>query len=155
MKEYFYQTLSVITFLSIADLIVTKSKNGKIVKTIISLISVTALSLPIISIVKNVKLSNENFNYVQNYNEYLLELQEEVYKKTIKKALFDAQIDNFELEFEFSSDDNIFKLEKIIIIFENEVINDNNEHIDMTERVNLALKNTVNLSGVTIEIETK
>ena len=149
MKEYFYQTLSVITFLSIADLIVTKTKNGKIVKTIISLISVTALSIPIISIVKNVKITNENYTLVENYNEYLLN------QNSIKKALIDAEIDNFELKFEFSSSENLFKLEKIIIIFENEVINDNSEHIDMTERVNLALKNTINLSGVTIEIEAK
>lgn len=155
MNEYFIQTLSVITFLAMADLLVTKSSNGKLVKTVISLISVTTLAIPIVSIIKNVDFSSDNFNYNENYNEYLLNLEEEVYIKRIKKALYDAEISDFELSIEFSGGENPFLLNKITVIFINGVINSKSEHIDMTERVNLALKNVINLSGVTVEIETK
>lgn len=155
MDRYFIQALSAITFLAVIDLLVSKSNNGKTVKTVISLISVTILAVPIVTIIKNFTFTSdiEFINY--DYTEYLLNLEKEVYKNRIEKALNTSDIEYESVDFEFSNENNPFKLEKIVIKPHGNVIIGSEEHINMSERVNLALENVINLSEVEIKIEAK
>ena len=62
MNSFFVEALSAITFLAVFDLLISKSNNGKLVKIVISLISVTILAFPIVSIVKNFSLPTNSYN---------------------------------------------------------------------------------------------
>lgn len=153
MKEYFYQTLSIITFLALVDLLISKSSNGRLVKAVISLISVIALAIPIVSIINNVDFSVSDDLITQNYNQYLLELEEKTYKEKVSKILANEELYPLDIIIEFSKDENSYKVEKIKLIFEKGVITSESEHINMTDRVELVLNSKINLSGVTVEIE--
>ena len=153
MKEYFYQTLSIITFLALVDLLISKTSNGRLVKAVISLISVIALAIPIVSIINNVDFSVSNDLITQNYNQYLLELEEKTYKEKVSKILANEELYPKDIIIEFSKDENLYKVEKIKLIFEKGVITSESEHINMTDRVELVLNSKINLSGVTVEIE--
>ena len=148
MKEYFYQTLSVITFLALLDILVSKSSNGRVVKTVISLISVIALAIPIVSIINNVNFSINGDSANQNYTKYLHELEEKV-----RSALSYEKLYPKDIIIEFLDSENSFTVNKIILIFEKGVITSESEHINMTDRVISVINNKINLSGVTIEIE--
>lgn len=89
MKDYFIATILIILFLSIVDLIVTKSKNGKVVKMVISLVSVTLLSAPIVSIVKNGSINFDSYTIDYEYSNHLLNLESSIIKSKIKTALND------------------------------------------------------------------
>jgi hypothetical protein len=153
MKEYFYQTLSIITFLALVDLLISKSSNGRLVKAVISLISVIALAIPIVSIINNVDFSVSDDLITQNYNQYLLELEEKTYKEKVSKILANEELYPKDIIIEFSKDENSYKVEKIKLNFEKGVITSESEHINMTDRVELVLNSKINLSGVTVEIE--
>lgn len=153
MKEYFYQTLSIITFLALVDLLISKTSNGRLVKAVISLISVIALAIPIVSIINNVDFSVSDDLITQNYNQYLLELEEKTYKEKVSKILANEELYPKDIIIEFSKDENSYKVEKIKLIFEKGVITSESEHINMTDRVELVLNSKINLSGVTVEIE--
>ena len=118
MKEYFYQTLSIITFLALVDLLISKTSNGRLVKAVISLISVIALAIPIVSIINNVDFSVSDDLITQNYNQYLLELEEKTYKEKVSKILANEELYPKDLIIEFSKDENSYKVEKIKLIFE-------------------------------------
>lgn len=153
MKEYFYQTLSLITFLALVDILVSKSSNGRVVKTVISLISVTALAIPIVSIIKNVDFSLNEDIANENYTKYLLELEEKTYKEKVRSALSYEELYPKDIVIEFLDEKNSFTVNKIILIFEKGVITSEDEHINMTDRVISVLNSKINLSGVTVEIE--
>lgn len=153
MKEYFYQTLSVITFLALLDILVSKSSNGRVVKTVISLISVIALAIPIVSIINNVNFSINGDSANQNYTKYLHELEEKTYKEKVRSALSYEKLYPKDIIIEFLDEKNSFTVNKIILIFEKGVITSESEHINMTDRVISVINNKINLSGVTIEIE--
>ena len=153
MKEYFYQTLSINTFLALVDILISKTSNGRLVKAVISLISVIALAIPIVSIINNVDFSVSDDLKTQNYNQYLLELEEKTYKEKVSKILANEELYPKDIIIEFSKDENSYKVEKIKLIFEKGVITSESEHINMTDRVELVLNSKINLSGVTVEIE--
>ncbi len=153
MDRYFIEALSAITFLAVIDLLISKTNNGKAVKTVISLISVTILAVPIVSIIKNFAITNDTISIDYDYSEYLLNLEKEVYKNKIEKALKRSEIEYESIYLEFSNGENPYELKKIVIKLNIEVINGSEEHINMSERVKLSLENVINISEVEIKIE--
>lgn len=155
MNSFFVEALSAITFLAVFDLLISKSNNGKLVKIIISLISVTILAFPIVSIVKNFSLPTNSELADKNYSEYLFNLEKDVSKNKVEKALLKGNVEYEKVILEFEEKDGLYTLNKITIKPLKTVINGSEEHINMLERVNLTLKTIINLSEVDILIETK
>ncbi len=155
MNSFFVEALSAITFLAVFDLLISKSNNGKLVKIVISLISVTILAFPIVSIVKNFSLPTNSELTDKNYSEYLFNLEKEVSKSKVEKALLKGNVEYEKVILEFEEKDGLYTLNKITIKPLKTVINGSEEHINMLERVNLTLKAIINLNEVDILIETK
>ena len=86
MNGYFLSTLSVIIILAFFDAIVSKTKNGKSVKIIISLFSTFLLLTPILKVFKGGDF-NSNLSSISYYEEYLNSLEDEVVLSKIKFAL--------------------------------------------------------------------
>ena len=153
MKDYFIATILIILFLSIVDLIVTKSKNGKVVKMVISLVSVTLLSAPIVSIVKNGSINFDSYTIDYEYSNHLLNLETSIIKSKIKTALNDINFVYEDVNLCVLSQNDSVELKKIIIKVKNEVIIGSDAHINMIESVKSALKNIIDTDLVVIEIE--
>lgn len=153
MNRYIIEALSAITFLAIFDLLISKSNNGKLVKVVISLISVTILAVPIVSIVKNFSISTNEYFADLEYAEYLLNIEKKVCQNKVEKALNSDDIEYKNVILEFEQKDGFYNLNKITIKLLKTVINGSEEHINMLERVNLTLKTIINLNEVEIVIE--
>ncbi len=154
MKEFFVSTLSAITLLALLDILVTKTKNGKVVKMVISLVATFLISVPIIKIFKGENNFNSYVTSDELYLKYLDNLEEETIKSEIKITL---NIANFKYKdicvlFEDGADGKILK--KLIIILDKGVIIDKNEHINMIENAKLLLEKVIDVNKVEIEIET-
>ena len=121
---------------------------------VISLISVTILGVPIVSIIKNFSFTSTESIAQVNYAEYLLNLEKEAYKNQIEKVLFSSEFEFESIEVEFEKADTYFYLNKIIIKPKKLVINGSIEHINMLETVNSILNSIINLSEVEVIIET-
>ena len=155
MHSYFISTLYSIAFLAILDIFISNSNNGKTVKIIISLISVVILAVPIVNVIKNFTFSEVEIESDFEYSEYLLKLEKNILNNKIESALKSASIEFSSIRLEFLDDENKLLLKKIFIKPKTSVLTGSDEHIDMAERVNLALKNIIELGVCEIEIETQ
>ena len=150
MNNFFLASLTSIAFLSILDVLVSKSKNGKLVKTVISIVAVCMLLTPILSIVKNFSLSNINeIDYEKDY----LELEGKIYTSNIKNVLLKAGYKVEGVEVEFSTENENSTLNKITIKFRNQVIIESGGHINMLDNVKTLLSGSINLDKVEVVIE--
>ncbi len=152
MNNLFVVSLTSITFLTMLDVIVSKTKNGKVVKTVISLVAVTILLTPIVSIIKNFDI-NYDISANENYQNYLIDFESKVYKSTIKSVLEKNGYEVQDVIISFS-EDNVYSPKKVTIKLKNTVINGQEEHINMIERVKTLLKTAINTENVEILIET-
>lgn len=153
MSGYLVSTLSIITVLAFLDILVSKTRNGRAVKTVISLITTFMLVLPVVSILKGEGFSNEVLDSNSFYDEYLVELEEKTVLSSIKFALNKGEFDFIDVATEYSTEKDEKYLKKIIIKLENKVISGSDEHINMLKEAKKLLENTVDLNEVEIEIE--
>ncbi len=153
MNKYFISTLSVIFLLSILDILVSKTKNGKAVRAVISLIATFILITPILSIFKvnsgeNLLLSDELYlNYLEN-------LEDETVRRKLKIALNIGDFEYLDLFVEFENDGRNKNLKKVTIILPKGVILGSDEHINMIEKAKTLLEKEIDVLKVKIEIET-
>ena len=153
MNGYFLSTLSVIIILAFFDAIVSKTKNGKSVKIIISLFSTFLLLSPILKVFKGGDF-NSNLSSISYYEEYLNSLEDEVVLSKIIFALNRGKLNFNDVLVVYENTESEKTLIKITIFLSESVINDENENINMLENVKKLLENTVDVNKVEIEIET-
>ena len=154
MNNYFYVTLSVIVFLAFLEILVSKTKNGRMVNSVISLLAVTMLLLPIVSLIKSDENLIKNDYYSEYANKYLIELEKKVVYNKIVAVLDSGDHKATKVELDFSIEDVSLTLEKITVYFDSTVINEKGEHIDMLESVKNSLSTVVDVQKVEIKIET-
>lgn len=152
MNEYFITTLSVALFLAVVDVLVSKTQNGKIVKSVISLILVTVLAVPIIKIIGNEDFNIENSFSTSKFEAELIKLEKEILTEKIESTLNDNEINFINVSVEMSSQEASFNVEKIIIKFSNSVIKGESERINMLDKVQKLLK-PIFSEGDKIQIE--
>ena len=153
MNDYFLSTLSGIINLAFFDAIVSKTKNGKSVKIIISLFSTFLLLSPILKVFKGGDF-NSNLSSISYNEEYLNSLEDEVMLSKIKFALNRGNLNFNDVLVVYENTESEKTLIKITIFFNDSVINDENENINMLENVKKLLENTIDVNKVEIEIET-
>lgn len=139
--------------LAFFDTLVSKTKNGKSVKIIISLFSTFLLLIPILKVFKGGDIS-VNLSSISYYEEYLDSLEDEVVLSKIKFALNRGDINFDDVKVKYENIESEKTLIKITIFLSGSVINDENENINMLENVKKLLENTVDVNKVEIEIET-
>ena len=144
MKEYIYTIIVSVFVFAVFDAFVSKTKNGKIVKSIISLIITTLIAIPVINLVTNNNLNSEFLNN-EDYATYLEELEDNSQKSTLKSLLLKEGVKVSDIE--IVSEGGVIK--NVII-----VISSNDEHIDITNKVLSVVKSVVD-DGVEVIVETK
>ena len=145
MKEYLYATLTSVLVLISIDILISKSKNGKVVKSVLALVVTTMLAVPVVSLITG--KGSYSLDFSSEYFEYLTELEDENLKSKIKTAIYEKGIEVKSVTFEKENG----KIVKVFIKIENEVILDGNGHINIiTERVYSVIKS----DGVEIIVET-
>ncbi len=153
MNNYFYVTLSVIILLAFLDILISKTKNGKLVKTIISIIAVTMLAVPVVSIVKGDNSFIQNGYYNDHVKEYLENLEKKTVINKINGALNKLEFDYVSVNVEFFDENQNIVLKKITVCISSAVINEDLAHIDILESVKNALSTVVDVEKVEISIE--
>lgn len=153
MNNYFFATISVIILLAFLDIIISKTKNGKVVKSVVSLIAVTMLAVPIVSIVKGDNSLIKEGYYSEYTKNYLIDLEKKVVKNKIKEALKDLEYEILNVEVEYFSENDLLEIKKVTVYLSSAVINENNEHIDILESVKNAMSTVVDVQKVEIEVE--
>ena len=135
MKDYLYSIVISVLVFAVFNLFITKTKNGKLVKSIISLI---------VNLVSNKSLDNFNFSD-EDYLTHLERVEEESQKSYVKSLLLKANVDVKKVE--INREENKVKNVKV-------VISSNSSHIDITKVVLDALKDVVD-KGVEVIVETQ
>lgn len=154
MNSYLVSTLSVITLLSFLEIIVSKTSNGKAVKTVISLICTFMLIVPVVSILKGENNYNEALVSENSYYKHLEVLQESAVLQNVKFALNKGDFKYFDTSVEYEFNGDIKSISKIKIILDKGVIISQDERINMIKEVKTLLSEVVDVEEVEIEIET-
>ena len=137
-----------------SEIFVSKTKNGRLVSSVISLIAVTMLSIPIVSLIKSDESLIKNDYYSEYSSKYLIELEKKVVYNKIVAVLDRGDYKTTKVELDFSNENDSLTLEKITVFFKSSVINEKGEHIDILESVKNTLSSIVDIQKVEIEIET-
>ncbi len=148
MKEFIVILISVITFLVIFEGVLPKGKFGKIVKTIMSLIVVLTMLVPIIKIFNSGYDLSKVLNSDANYEKYLEEYKKTTLVKEITAVLYSEDIEVKSVFVELSEEKN-----KVTILLKNEVLNENNEHIDILEKAKTLVVERFYLSAWEVIVE--
>ena len=152
MNNYLNAVLGILMFLALIDTLVQKTSNGRVVKVVISLISVSVLLNPIISILKGSFDFNLDFSS-ETYLEYALDIEKSVIENVVKTTLKDSEFDVDSVDSEFLCENNKFTLKTIKIILKNQVINCENERINTIENIKTLLKTKIDFEKVELIVE--
>ena len=128
MKEYFLTIITTTFFLAMLDGILPKNKNGKLVKSIISVVSVTIILVPILNFLNSDYKTNFNDNLFNDYEKYLTEYHKKTTESEIETLLKSNGYDVTSVHLTKIDDKNFIE------IFLNDTgINDDSEHINRIE----------------------
>lgn len=132
MAQYFISILSISLFLAMVDLLLLKTQNAKLVRSIISLILITVLIVPIINIIESNDFGDNNYSL--ELEEQLILIEKETLTSKIKNVLDSNNVIYDSLSVEISTEDNKYQIKKVIIYL-SQVINDENERININEKI--------------------
>ena len=129
MTAYIISVLVAATSLSVAELIIPKGRLKSTVEIAISLIFISVMLMPVVDF----DFSSVDLKYDTDYTDeavttYVENSLEKYYEKSYFKALKDAELIADKINVEFCGT----KLNKIEIYLSNLVIEENNEHINIT-----------------------
>lgn len=148
MKEYFLTIITATFFLAILDGVLPQNNNGKLVKTIITVVSVSIILVPILNFFKNDFEYNYSEQVFDKYDDYLLKYQEETTINEIKTLLNNNKYDVSSVEILNDSDKQIIK----IILLDNG-INEDSEHINSIENAQNLVKERLYLNAWEVQVE--
>ena len=146
MKEYLSSIILSIFVLITFDVLVSKTKNGKMVKSVISLVVTIMLVIPIVNLFSYENLLDFTGSN-QTYKSYLNQIEENTIKTQITSALNKEELNAESIEL-YREEERIYKIH---IIIDGLGITEKNEHINITELVKNVLKN----ENLEIVVETK
>lgn len=154
MEELLSSTLLSITLVAVLDTLVSKTKNGLVVKKVIALISTTLIIIPIIKITTNINFDSVTTFNSEYYTNYLINLEMNSLKNDIKTRLTSEGYNVEKIEIVTSNDENPFVVEKVLVNLKISVITENNEHIHIVENAKKLIEDYLKNDKVEVEIET-
>lgn len=139
MKTYFITTLSTVFLIVVLDTLVSKSKNGVLVKTVISLVVTTVLAGLITSIITKNNVNHNFQDFQTEYKIYLLEYEKSAVKSQILVRLEKEGYNDISISFL----DNGINITKVSVKIAYKVINGEIEHIFNLEPAEKIVKEIV------------
>lgn len=152
MNSYIYSIGGAITVLALFENIAPNSKNGKLAKTIISIVCVTMIMSPIINIFKN-DYSNSNIESNSDYNQYLLNYELNLTEKSIEYLLKNNDFTVENIDINGDNENGKYVIKSMRIKLANLVINENDEHIIISEKIKNLISSRLQIKDVEITIE--
>lgn len=141
MKEWILSVGSIVILTSVISLILPDGKTGKIIKCVFSLIILTVILKPILTIKDGFEISEIVFNetelYVQeDFIYYSIEEKMTNYEENILSYVKNSGIENSSVVIEYYVLENYSaKIEKVIVNLDNQVIISDKENIDIIEDI--------------------
>ena len=152
MNNYFYVVSGVVIILALLENVIPSSTSGKSVKTVISVIGVIVILSPITNVLKG-DFNDFSVETNVNYNQYLQDYQNELSEYSIKYLLESEGYALNSVKVEGVYDGAKYMVNKVYLDFENLVINESDEHIDIIEKIKNLFKTRLNIIKAEIVIE--
>lgn len=141
MKEYLISCISAVAFFSLIESLVLKGALTKILKSIISLISILIIIYPIVNLI--------NYNFKDNYNQineeyssYLIKIEQKTTESEISSLLIKNGYTVSEVKVEVDNQNGNAIIKKINVKISVLGITENEEHININDKIkNLILEN--------------
>ncbi len=141
MKEYLISCISAVAFFSLIESLVLKGALTKILKSIISLISILIIIYPIVNLI--------NYNFKDNYNQineeyssYLIKIEQKTTESEISSLLIKNGYTVSEVKVEVDNENGNAIIKKISVKISVLGITENDEHININDKIkNLILEN--------------
>lgn len=147
MNAWLNSVVGAVIISAIVSFIMPNGKSSKHIQGIFNLLLILIIVKPIFS----VDLSSLNFNDIFNKNEIILQYDfidyfnenlNEIYTEGCKEIIKNEGIENFSIDIDYETDsDGKYQIKTIKIFLKNQVITEDELHIDIIERI----KNCVSL----------
>ena len=151
MDNYVLVAISISIFIAISEILIVNGKNGKLVKIILSLLCVTAFIEPILSLF-NENYDSDESNFNADYTNYLLKIEEKTLENEIENVIKKQNSDLKSVNVTLDSLDGVISTKKVEIIFYNQGINCDSDHINITTETKALLYDTVLKKEKEVEI---
>ena len=155
MNNYLLIAVLVSVFVCIADVLIVDGKNGKLVRSIVSMLCVLAFVEPVLSLFNLNTNNSTNFNV--EFTSFLVKTEKETIESEILGLLKLKNYNVISVNAVVDSENESVSTKKVEIILNGNGINLNNEHINITKEVEkLILNNVFSVeTGVEIVVEFK
>ena len=153
MNTYLLTAVLITIFVAMLDVLIIDGKNGKLVKCIISLISVACFITPLLSILSNNDFEVEFYN--KEFTNYLIETEKQTVESEILGTLTSTNYNVVSVNSVVENANDIISTKKVEIILNCNGINCKEDHINITKEIEvLILKNVFeSKSGVEIIVK--
>ena len=151
MENYFYIISSVIILLALLENLIPNSSSGKSVKTVLSIIAVIVILSPILNLLKGYE--NDSIETSGRYDDYLENYQNNLTEKSVELLLKTEGYDLEKVKVLGEFNGTNYAVQKIQIKFKNLVINDEEEHIIIIEKIENLIFERLNILKAEIVID--
>ncbi len=134
MKEYLISCISAVAFFSLTETLLLKGAFNKILKSVISLVSILIIISPLINVI-NYTLNGDYTKIDVDYSNYLLEIEKRTTESEISSLLIKNGyiVNSVKVEIENESGNSIIK--NIIVNVSKLGITETDEHIHIIDEI--------------------
>lgn len=148
IKSYVISCVGGIIFLTFAEFMAPRGKNGEAIKTVAAIIAVAIIVIPVATFLKTGSAVSPDLN--DGYSRYAGKIDDKTRVYTLKTALF---INGLECENVVVEYDEQSKIKSVLIFFDKKVIESDADSINITEKAKEVAAKTLDINTSIIGVE--
>ena len=148
IKSYVISCVSGIIFLTFAEFMAPRGKNGEAIKTVAAIIAVAIIVIPVATFLKTGSAVSPDLN--DGYARYAGKIDDKTRVYALKAALF---INGLECENVVVEYDEQGKIKSVLIFFDKKVIESDADSINITEKAKEVAAKTLDINTSFIGVE--
>ena len=148
VKSYVISCVGGIIFLTFAEFIAPRGKNGEAVRTVVSILAIAIIVVPVVSFLKSGSGSGAALS--DGYFQYANKIDEKTRVYSLKSALYvgGLKCDSVSIEY-----DELNEIKSVLIFFDKKVIEDGADSINISEKAKEIAAKTLGISETLVGIE--
>lgn len=150
-NNYLTQVVSVVIFIAFAEILSVKNKNGKLVKTIFSLVVTISLISPISALLSG-KYSSKSVDADVEFTNYLVKYEKKSIEKEVSSLLKVSGLNVNDVIANVNYIEGKISTKKVLITLNCDGINCSDEHINITTKTKTAVTNSFFSNNNEVEI---
>lgn len=148
IKSYVISCVGGIIFLTFAEFMAPRGKNGEAIKTVAGVIAVAIIVIPVVTFLKSGSATFADVN--DGYAQYARKIDDKTRLYSLKTALFinGLKCENVSIEYDEQSE-----IKSVLIFFDKKVIESDRDSINISEKAKEIASKTLDVNTALVGVE--